>query len=82
MALTSLMKCDSSHTVTLSMQTTVGDNGQNQGCNSIDIWNLRLELGRKLRQGVNDAFRKMPDGSMVKAVLKMSIELPPRSAGI
>ena len=21
-----------------------------QGCNSIDIWNLRLELGRKLRQ--------------------------------
>ena len=22
------------------------------GCNSIDIWNLRLELGRKLRQGL------------------------------
>ena len=21
-----------------------------QGCNSIDIWNFRLELGRKLRQ--------------------------------
>ena len=29
MALTSLMKCDSSHTVTLSMQTTTdGDKGQ------------------------------------------------------
>ena len=23
-----------------------------QGCNSIDIWNLRLELGCKLRQGL------------------------------
>ena len=23
----------------------------NQGCNSIDIWNLRLELGHKLRLG-------------------------------
>ena len=22
------------------------------GCNSMDIWNLRLELGRKLRQGL------------------------------
>ena len=29
----------------------VGLNDLDQGCNSIDMWNLRLELGRKLRQG-------------------------------
>ena len=26
------------------------------GCNSIDIWNLRLELRRKLRQGLRTHF--------------------------
>ena len=25
---------------------------RDQGCNSIDIWNLRLELGRKLGKGL------------------------------
>ena len=28
------------------------DSAQGQGCNSIDIWNLRLELGFKLRHGL------------------------------
>ena len=32
-----------------------------QGCNSIDILNLRLDLGRKLRQGLRKTFRKAPD---------------------
>ena len=28
----------------------------NQGCNSIDTWNLRLELRRKVRQGLGRIF--------------------------
>ena len=38
---------------------------ETQGCNSIDIWNLRLELRHNLRQGVKDVFRKALDRAMV-----------------
>ena len=34
------------------MMREADSDGDGQGCNSIDILNLRLELGRKLRQGL------------------------------
>ena len=52
-----------------------------QGCNSIDIWNLRLELGRKLRQGVRTLIGRRRMGRWLRRKLrpsKMSIELHPR----
>ena len=50
------------------------------GCNSIDISNLRLELGFKLEQGLKTRLGMHSLAAMVKAVFKMSIELHPRAA--
>ena len=57
----------------------VGVDGE-LGSNSIDIWNLRLELRRKLRQGLRTRLGRRRVGKWLRRGLrltKMSIELHP-----
>ena len=58
-----------------------------QGCDSRDIWNLRLELGRKLRQGLRTRlgllfwlWGKARVKVLVKAVLKCLLNCTPGDA--
>ena len=44
------------------------------GCNSIDIWNLRLELGRKLRQGLRTRLGRCQIGPCLWCSLRPSLK--------
>ena len=44
------------------------------GCNSIDIWNLRLELGRKLRQWLRKRLGRQPIERWLRRGLRLSLK--------
>ena len=46
------------------------DDQSNQGCNSIEIWNSRLELGRMLRQGLRTCLGRRRIGRWLRRGLR------------